>query len=389
MATGHHTPAFAATRLVSGLTRRDLSRNIGTWRIPLASSALFAFLFVNSAFITSAGQDQAAGLTYSVAVDGDLPGGGQFLTELDRQRFEVEPAQGGSAAEDVQDAEVTVGLTLPADLDERIAAGQPITMPVHQRTRDNVSQEATGWLLVFMSERYGIAGTVPGGIVIDEHDIADDADANRDQFARMFAALAAFLALGTVTSVASILGGTRDRRGAEALLVLPVPRTAIAGGTAAGAWPLNAAQVVVGLLALLSVALLPFPTLSQPLGTLVPALPPTVLAAALLAAFGGGLGVVAGALGGGSSDTMSVGDLLAMPLAALGIALLVSPELPSDTPAMVVPGLGPLLLLRDAVLGRATIGDAALATVGTGIGAALLVLAAGRLLRSERNVRRT
>ena len=38
---------------------------------------------------------------------------------------------------------------------------------------------------------------------------------------------------------------------------------------------------------------------------------------------------------------MSVGDLLAMPLAAVGIALLVSPELSSATPALVVPSSGP------------------------------------------------
>ena len=83
---------------------------------------------------------------------------------------------------------------------------------------------------------------------------------------------------------------------------------------------------------------------------------------------------------------MSVGDLLAMPLAAVGIALLVSPELSSDTGARRARTRA-LLLVLDAILGEATLSNA-LATLGTAAGTALLVLLAGRLLRSERNVRR-
>jgi ABC-type Na+ efflux pump permease subunit len=384
---------FAAIRLVAALTRRDLSRNIGTWRIPLASSALFAFLFVNGAFIASAGQERTESLRFALALDGDLEGSRQFVRDLSQHRFESKAVgsdelDSPTAAEAVEEREAAVGLTLPADFDARLAGGEALTVELYQRTEDNISQEATGWLLAFLSEEYGVNRQDLGGIVLDEHDIADDAEVNRDQFARLYAALAAFLGLGAVTAVASILGGTRDRRGAEALLVLPLPRSTIAGGTAAGALPLNATQVAVGLGALVSVALLPFPTLGQSLDTVLAALPATVLVAVLLAAFGGALGTVAGALGGGSSETMSVGDLLAMPVAALGVALLLVPDLPTSTATSLVPGLGALLLLRDAVLGDATILDAVLTTVGTLAGVGVLIALAGRLLGAERNVRR-
>jgi ABC-type Na+ efflux pump permease subunit len=384
---------LSAARLVGELTRRDLARNIGTWRIPLASSALFAFLFVNGAFIASAGQERAESLQFAVAVEGDLAGSQRFLTLLGQQRFEpkavgTDELDAPSATEAVEDREAAIGLTIPPDLDARLAAGEPLAVPLYQRTEDNLSQEASGWFLAVLSAEYGIDRTDLGGVRLDEYDIADDADVNRDQFARLYAALAAFLALGAVTSVASILGGTRDRRGAEALLVLPLPRSGIVGGTAAGALPLNSAQVAVGLGALLSVALLPFPTLGQSIDTVLAALPATALVAILLAAFGSALGTVAGALGGGSSESMSVGDLLAMPVAALGVALLLVPDFPSSAPTMVVPGLGPLLLLREAVLGEATATHAILATVGTLAGVALLILGAGRLVGAERNVRR-
>ena len=86
-----------------------------------------------------------------------------------------------------------MGLTLPAGLDDRLATGEDLTLQVHQRTHDNVSLEATGWLLSFLSDEYGVSGSAPGGLVLDEKEIADDPEANRDQFARLYAALAAFL----------------------------------------------------------------------------------------------------------------------------------------------------------------------------------------------------
>ena len=210
-----------------------LVANLGTWRVPLAASFLFAFLFVNSAFIAARLVRATPRPCNSWWRSTATWPGRMFLDALEHQRFELE-AKGVTAAQAVQDAEASVGLTLPAGLDDRLATGEDLTLQVHQRTHDNVSLEATGWLLSFLSDEYGVSGSAPGGLVLDEKEIADDPEANRDQFARLYAALAAFLALGTVTSVASILGGTRDRRGAEALLVLPVPRSAIAGGTAAG-----------------------------------------------------------------------------------------------------------------------------------------------------------
>jgi hypothetical protein len=85
---------------------------------------------------------------------------------------------------------------------------------------------------------------------------------------------------------------------------------------------------------------------------------------------------------------MGLGDLLAMPLAAVGVALLVSPDLGDADPAYLVPGLGPLLIARDAVQGAVEAVPVVLACLGTVAACAVLVVLAGRLLSSERNVRR-
>ena len=57
--------------------------------MPLAASFLFAFLFVNSAFIAASGQGNAEALQFLVAVDGDVAGA-RFLDALEHQRFELE-----------------------------------------------------------------------------------------------------------------------------------------------------------------------------------------------------------------------------------------------------------------------------------------------------------
>jgi ABC-type Na+ efflux pump permease subunit len=379
----HPPPAW----LVGRLTARDLRRNVSTWRIPILSSALFSLLFLSTAFTTDRSQTTAAAMQFSLAVEGDVGGATELLAALDASRFALEP--GADAEQAVEDGDAALGVRLPPQVDASLAAGDAVELALYQRGDHNLSQEAMAWFLLTLDQAHGEARAgVDGALTIDEVDIADDDAVNRDQFARTYAALVAFIALGVITSVASILGGTRDRRGAEALLVLPLPRRAIATGVAGGACPLGVVQVSIGALGLLLVGLLPLPTLGQSAAVVAGAVPGTLLAAAMLTATCAALGVVAGALGGGSADSVGVGDLLAMPLAAIGVALLIVPDLPDAAVLFAVPLLGPLLLVREAVLGAASALDATLALAGTAAATFLLLVLGGRMLGAERNVRR-
>lgn len=369
-------------RLVAGLTLRDLRRNVGAWRLPAQSSLLFAVLFVGSSIITTSLQDRAEDLEFRVAVDGDLAGAQVVIGLLDETRLLVEEVD--DAAQAVREAEAIAGLTLPPDLDERLAAREPVRFVLHQRARQNGSQEGTGWVLVSLAQ---VAGNTPIVEVVDV-DVNDDAAVSQQEFGRTIAALTAFLGLGVVTSVAAIIGGARDRRGVEPLLVTPVPRSAIAGGTVAGALPMAVLYVGTGLAVLLVVAALPLPTLGQPAEVLLGTLPLTAMAVVCIAALGAGFGVVAGALGGGSSDAMGTGDLLAMPLAALGVLLLLVPDLATTPVTVAIPGLGILLALRDGLGGSTSPADVVLAATTTLVTTLVMVAIAGRLMGRERNVRR-
>lgn len=371
--------------LVAALTFRDLRRNVGAWRLPALSSILFALLFVGSAATSQAVTERARAISYSVAVDGDIAGATELLQNLDGSPH-LAPKPVPEAATAVREQDSALGLTIPDDIDNHVRTGAPVTLVVHERAGHNTSIAARGWLEVTLRQHYG--EQVGPALRIVETDVSEDPETSRDQFARTLAALTAFLCLGVVTSVAALLGNTRERRGAEPLLVLPLRRVEVAGGTALGALPMATVYLGVGLATLVLAALLPFPTLHQPAAVVVTMVAPAALAAVVLGALSCALGVLAGSLGGGADDSMGIGDLLAMPLAAVGVFLLVVPDVASSTATAALPAIGPLLVLRDGIGGHA---DAThvLASVGsTAIVSVLLLALAARLLATERNVRR-
>lgn len=379
--SARHT--FEATTVVASMSLRDLRRNVGAWRLPAVSAALFALLFLGGAAVTAAFQARAADLRYLAALDGDLDGARVSAARLagsERLSLVILP----DAVDSVSRSETATGLHLPQDLDRALVDGTSATLVVFQRPEGDATRSARAWLEVAIHEL--VAG--PGALHVVALDVADDAGANRARFAGTLAGFTAFLVLGVVTSVASVLAGTRERRGAEALLVLPVSRVAIAAGAALGALPMGLVYVGTGLVLLLGSAAAPLPTLALPAGVILGAVPGVVLGAALLVALGVGLGAVSGALGGGSADAMSVGDLLAMPVAAVGVTLVVVPDLASSALSALLPGVGAALVVRDAV-GGALDPTLVAITVLAGTGwVTLAIHGAGRLLERETNVRR-
>jgi ABC-type Na+ efflux pump permease subunit len=371
--------------LVAALTFRDLRRNVGAWRLPALSSILFALLFVGSAATSQAVTERARAISYSVAVDGDLAGATELLANLDRNPHLI-PDPVPDAARAVRDSDSALGLTIPDDLDAQLRSGTPVTLVVHERAGHNTSVAARGVLDVTLRQHYGEqAGPL---LRIAETDVSEDPETSRDQYARTLAALTAFLCLGVVTSVAALLGSTRERRGAEPLLVLPLHRSTVARGTALGALPMAAVYLGAGLATLVLAALLPLPTLHQPVSVVLTMVAPAVGTAAVLGALSCALGVLAGSLGGGADDSMGLGDLLAIPLAAVGVFLLVVPDLTTSGPTAAGPAVGPLLVFRDAIAGQVDAVHVGISLASTAIVSLLLLLVAARLLGTERNIRR-
>lgn len=369
--------------LVAGLTLRDLRRNVGAWRLPLLTSGMLALLFLGSATITDRVQDRAELATFRIAASGDLTTNAGLLDEIDGGDITLEP--GPSAANAVRDRDAAAGLRLPSDVTASLDAGEPVELTIARRSSQHNSVNGASRLAIRLTL---LLGAPNRSLITEEVDVADDVEASRDQFARTAAGFSAFLVLGVVTSTAGILGRTRERRGSEPLLVLPLPRSTISVGVALGALPMAVAFVSVGLAVMLSAALLPLPTLHQPADVLIAALPAGAVAAVVLATLGTALGVMAGSTGGGSEDSVGLGDLLTMPVLALGLALLAAPDLTTNATTLSVPGLGPMLVLRDALLGQGSLPETLVACATTVAASGGLMAVAAIALEGERNVRR-
>jgi len=111
------------------------------------------------------------------------------------------------------------------------------------------------------------------------------------------------------------------------------------------------------------------------------------VAATVLALVATAFGCLAGSLGTGSDDAVSMGDLVSVVFVVVGVTAYLVPGL--DAPIWyATPVLGQVLLLRDAVNGSVALGTAAIA-VAVAIGVFVLIVgAAGRQLGTDRRLGR-
>ena len=343
-----------------------------------------------SAWSRAGVQDVVEDRALVVAVGGDLEGGAELLALLEDDRLELRPSEDPEG--DVVDRRASAAVVLPAGADAAVDEGRQVEVVVAYRVTEPSSEEAQLVLLrrLQAAEVEVLTDGAPpsGGVELDVEPLLRDEAVGRIRLARQVAAVAALLCLGVVTAVAGTLGGASERRTSEPLLVLPLRRSSLAAGLALGSLPLAAVQVVAGVALLVLTAAVPGSTDHQGPATLVAMLAAGALAALPLAAVACATGVVAGALGTGTDDAASLGDVLALPFVAVGIVLFVAPAWSPPVVAFAVPGLGQALLVREAVAGTAGGLEVALAALGALVAAAALVALAGRLVGSERRVLR-
>jgi ABC-type Na+ efflux pump permease subunit len=187
--------------------------------------------------------------------------------------------------------------------------------------------------------------------------------------------------------VAAVLGAARERRAIEPLLVLPLARTSLALGIALGAFPLAALQLLVAVALLVLTAALPGNALHQDAPVVAGMLAGGIGAALVLALVATGFGTLAGALGTGSDDAVSLGDLVAVAFVVIGVVVFSAPTI-SGTVAYAVPVLGAVLVVRDTVGGTAEVLPVALAVAVAAATFAALVRFSGHLLADQRRIAR-
>ena len=392
-ADGHELRERAEARLVAGLVFGDLLRRPGGWIATVLTGVLFALLVAAVGLADARTQDRLDGRSFKVAVGGDLDGAAGTLERLADPRLVFEPT--GSVSDDVIEARASVGIVFPEDTDVRLAGNEEVDLEVVFRQSQPVSVEAFSTLGVRLQEieledlaaTRGIDLDLSGRTDITITELPRDAAINRLQLARQLAPIAALLCIGVVTSVASVLGSARERRAIEPLLVLPLRRSAIAMGIGIGAFPLACLQVVAAVILLVSTAAIPGSAIHQSLGVLVAMYVAGIVSALVLALVATGFGCLAGALGTGGDDAVSLGDLLSVAFVVAGVLAFSAPTI--DALALYgVPVLGQVLLMRDLVAGRYDPPAIAIAVTSALVTVLVLVRWSGRLIGDQQRVLR-
>ncbi|MEZ5142979.1 MAG: ABC transporter permease [Acidimicrobiales bacterium] len=388
-------PIAAEVGLVARFTARDYLRRPGAWLTTLLTGVLFALLAAGAASVSQRVQDRAERISFAVAVEGDRDGATRFLADLDDPRLVLRPSS--DAAAEVTASKASSGLVLPDRLDERVAAGEPTELRVFYRAGNDNSQASLNTValrlqaveegdLVAVLERAGAA--VPSAVGLEEREVRQDERVNRRQISRTLAALVCLLCLGVVSSVAALAGSGREHRSAEPMLVLPLRRAALTAGSALGVFPLVSIQLFAAVAIVVGATGLPLVGLAQPAGAIAGMLVTALPAAALLGLLATGAGGLAGVIGTGTDDAVSLGDFFAVPFVAVGVVLFLQPDLPSSVATMAVPILGAALVLRDGVAGDLSALHAVVAATTTAAWLALLLWLAARRVDDERRVLR-
>ena len=295
----------------------------------------------------------------------------------------------------VADADADAGLSLEGDVGAALAGEEEVDAAVLVRvsSRSSVAAgTAVGRRLdelgTSVTQRIATGVGVPPsrtvGAVIETRDVGDTAAGRVGGFA-LIAPLVLALALSGVTNVsASSLSSAKDARVLEPLLLLPVERWTIAGGKLIAAFGIGVVQAAVVAVAL-AVGAAATASGSNSVPIAAASIPQLLIATMVLLAVGAGLGVLLGAVARGSTVVTAiapVGGLL-----FVVIAFVMRAQGPGwGTSMYLIPGIGALVLAREAVLERLSWADLALATVVSAVAVAALVAVAGRLLRSDRGV---
>jgi ABC-type Na+ efflux pump permease subunit len=393
--TGANQPGRGSqTALVASLTFRDLLRRPGGWVATLCTAVLFALLIGAVGLASASLQGRAEDRSFHVVMGGDLDGARGVIDELRADpRLVLTPST--DPAGDVTASVASAGVVFPPGTDAELAAGHHVEVALYRRASANSSTEAYNSVLLRLQaiERARASGqTAPvalGGPQVTVVELPRDATRNRIELARELAPVAALLCIGVVTAVASVLGAARERRTLEPLLVLPLRRDAIAAGIAGGAFPLAVLQIVAGVALLVLTAAIPGTLAHQDPATVIAMALAGTVAAVLLALVASGFGCLAGSLGTGSDDAVSMGDLVAVLFVIVGVITFLAPAVGTTPVAFAVPILGQVLVVRDAVAGTLGALDAVVALASALVTVALLVRVASRRIDDDRHIART
>lgn len=386
-------------RLILARELLDYRRQRKVWRRLFLQPFIVILLLAVPVLVFRTMEQREQRQDYSVAVEGDVDAVPGLRAALDRTPLDVEEV------EDAQRAVVSrtedAGIVVPEDAERTVAAGRPVelqvlTLPVDTSSRFGGEAviarlaDLRGQTAGAALERIGLPGAVASPFAFTTVDLSTvSSEGTRFGLAQALPPLLVIQLFGLMAAAEERLAGAKDRRVLEPLLLLPMRRLDILLG-------IGAATMSAGVFAaaLLFVPLVIGLTLSLAAVTGEVAGPAEVATAlllgiALFSAVFTAIGLYAGARaqsGGEGSVFVTVAQLTVFALVSLTPFL---SDVAAEGPLLLLPVLGPMLLVRDGVAGGFELGPTAIALAGSAAVSALLVRRAVRLLDAESSVLRS
>ncbi|HVF33626.1 MAG TPA: ABC transporter permease [Acidimicrobiales bacterium] len=384
--------------LVAARELLDYRRQRKVWRRLFLQPFVVMLLLAVPVLVFRAVEARERRATFSVGVEGDVGAVPGLRAALDRPPLDARHA--GDAARQVIAGTVDTGVVVPAGAADDVAAGRPVRLQVLTLPSDASSRFGSQALARRLDElraevaaqalrRKDVPAEVATPIALRLVDLTTASSAGtRFGLAQALPPLLVIQLFGLMAAAEERIAGAKDRRVLEPLLVLPFRRLDVLLGI--GAATMGAGFLAAGLL---FVPLVVGLTLALATVTETVAGPLEVAGALLLGigVFGAmftAVGLYAGARahsGGEGSVFVSVAQLAVFAIASVTPFLT---DVAGDGPILLVPVLGPMLLVRDAVAGGFAPGPTLLAGAGAALVTVGLVRRAVRLVDAEASVLR-
>ena len=385
-------------RLILARELLDYRRQRKVWRRLFLQPFVVILLLAVPVLIFRTMEQREQRQSFTVAVAGDVDAVPGLRAALDRRPLELDEV------DDVQRVVVArsrdAGVVVPEDAAAAVAAGRPVRLRVLVLPVDTSSRfggeavqarlaDLRGRTASAALERQGLPGAVAAPFAFTTVDLSTtSSEGTRFGLAQALPPLLVIQLFGLMASAEERLAGAKDRRVLEPLLLLPMRRLDILLGIGAAtmsAGVFAAAMLFIPLVLGLTVALA---AVTGEVAGPVEVAAALLLGIALFSAVFTAVGLYAGARaqsGGEGSVFVTVAQLTVFALVSLTPFLT---DVAAEGPLLLLPVLGPMLVVRDAVSGGFEAGPTALALAGSVAVSALLLRRAVQLLDAEGSVLR-
>lgn len=387
-------------RLVFGRELLDYRRQAKVWRRLFLQPFIVVLLLSVPVLIFRAAEERERRSAFTVAVQGEVDAVPGLRAALDRAPLRLRPV--GDGAKAVVASTAAVAVVVPPSAPADVEAGRPVRLgvlflPSESTSRfgreavDRRLEEVRSTTAAARLEAAGVplAAAAPYALRIVDLTSAASGEGTRFGLAQALPPLLVIQLFGLMASAEERIAGAKDRRVLEPLLVLPFRRLEILLGIGAatmGAGFLAAALLFVPMVVGLTIAVAAVTaTVAGPVEVALALLLGVLLFGVVFTA----VGLYAGARahsGGEGSVFVTLAQLSVFAMAS------VTPfftDVAASGPLLLVPVLGPMLLVRDAVAGGFELQPTLLTALGTTLVAGALIRRAVRLLDAEVSVLRS